>query len=85
MKKVVILLLFSISLFNCTSDDDFNNGKRQLKNMGYTNIIDKGYGWFCCSDKDTFSTQFTAKDKEGNKVEGCICSGVLKGVTIRFN
>ena len=40
---------------------------------------------FCCDEKDTFSTGFEATDKNGNKVEGCFCSSVLKGVTVRFD
>lgn len=52
--------------------------------QGYTDVESTGYDVFCCSDKDTFSTGFQCKDKQGNTVKGCICSGVLKGITIRF-
>lgn len=76
-----LLLIFCLG---CTSNNDFIKGKKQLEQQGYTNIKDTGYEWFCCDDKDTYSSGFTALDKKGNKVEGCICSGVLKGVTIRF-
>ena len=69
----------------CTSDNDFAKGKRQLENQGYTNVKNTGYNMFCCDEKDTFSTGFEATDKNGNKVEGCFCSSVLKGVTVRFD
>lgn len=32
----------------------------------------------------SFSTAFKAKTPKGETVEGCFCSGVGKGVTIRF-
>ena len=58
--------------------------KTQLENQGYTDIEDTGHSWFCCDENDTWSTGFTCKDKSGKVVEGCFCSTLLKGVTIRF-
>ncbi len=82
--EIYTVLCVVILCTSCTSSNDFEKGKKRLENQGYTNVKDTGYNWFCCSDKDTFSTGFTALDKSGDKVKGCICSGVLKGVTIRF-
>lgn len=84
MKKhfVVIALLFCC--ISCSSKKDFEKGKKQLENMGYTDIKSTGYNAFCCSDQDDFSTGFKAKDKQGNEVKGCICSAFAKGITIRF-
>lgn len=84
MRKVLILLVF-ITLGSCTNQNDFEKGKKQLEMQGYKNIKNTGYEFFCCSDKDEFSTGFEAQDKNGNIVKGCICSGLLKGITIRFN
>ena len=88
MKKSInikyIALLIASALFSCTSSNDFAKGKQQLEQQGYANIEYTGYDWFCCSDKDEFSTGFKCKDKNGNKVKGCFCSSLLKGVTIRF-
>lgn len=81
---IFVVLCLVILCTSCTSNNDFGKGKKQLEQQGYTNVEDTGYNWFCCDGKDTFSTGFTAIDKEGNKVKGCICSGILKGVTIRF-
>jgi hypothetical protein len=70
--------------FGCTSDTDFENGKAQLENMGYTKVEKTGYKMWCCGEDDDFSTGFRAVDKNGNTVKGCFCSGIGKGVTIRF-
>lgn len=82
--NLIALLFILILLTGCTSDKDFSNGKRQLENMGYTEVVNTGYNSFCCSDKETYSTGFSAKDKKGEVVKGCFCSANLKGVTIRF-
>ena len=84
-KGGLITLIFALTLLSgCTSDKDFANGKRQLENMGYTDVTNTGYNMFCCSDKESYSTGFSAKDKQGNVVKGCFCSANFKGVTIRF-
>lgn len=85
MKKTVLISLICLFAFlSCTNNNDFEKGKKQLEMQGYTDVESTGYDVFCCSDKDTFSTGFQCKDKQGNTVKGCICSGVLKGITIRF-
>jgi len=84
MKKIIFILAIMIVLSSCTSDNDFEKGKKQLEQQGYTEIENTGYTMFCCDKKDTFSTGFKCKDKKGNVVKGCFCSSVLKGVTIRF-
>jgi len=82
MKKLTLILL--VALLSCTSSNDFNKGKRILENQGYTDVRNTGYSVFCCDEKDTYSTGFSAKDKNGNTVKGCFCSTLLKGVTVRF-
>lgn len=84
MKRLFLSLIISVSLYSCTSNSDFEKGKAQLENMGYTDVEDTGYEFFCCDEKDTFSSGFTAVDKKGDVVSGCICSGITKGVTVRF-
>ncbi len=79
----VWLLLLSIS-FGCTSSNDFEKGKKQLEQQGYTEVKNTGYSFFCCDKNDTYSTSFECKDKDGNIVKGCFCSTDFKGVTIRF-
>lgn len=81
---MIKLFLTCLVLVSCTSDKDFAKGKAQLEQQGYTDIEDTGYKIFCCDEKDHFSTGFKCKDKNGNVVKGCFCSGIIKGVTIRF-
>ncbi len=73
-----------MAMLGCTSENDFENGKRQLENMGYHDVKNTGYSIWCCGEGDQFREGFTAKTKEGETVTGCMCSGFLKGVTIRF-
>lgn len=89
MKKIIhkfniLFFVAIISIASCTSDNDFEKGKKQLENQGYTNIENTGHNFFCCDENDSFSTGFKAKDKNGKEVKGCICSAFLKGITIRF-
>lgn len=79
-----ILMLAAVYLSGCSSKNDFSKGKEQLEQQGYTEIVNTGHKWFCCDEKDTYSTGFKCKDKSGKVVEGCFCSTVLKGVTVRF-
>ena len=85
MKNTRILLMISaLFVCSCTNSDAFLKGKEQLENMGYTDIRSTGYNALCCGENDTFSNGFIATAKNGNVVTGCICSGLLKGITIRF-
>lgn len=87
MKKInVFTIMSSVILLtaSCTSSNDFEKGKQQLEQQGYKNIQNTGYKLFGCDEKDVFRSGFTATDSNGNKVEGCFCSGVLKGVTVRM-
>lgn len=83
MKKLFVILTLSVFV-SCSSVEDFDKGKKQLENMGYSNIKNTGYSSFCCSDSDTYSTGFTCNSKDGEVVEGCFCSSGMKGITIRF-
>ena len=87
MKKLIfaIVIVCTMSISGCTSDSDFQKGKRQLEAQGYHHIKNSGYNAFCCGEGDTYSTGFKAIDRNGNSVEGCFCSGVFKGITIRFD
>lgn len=84
MKKLIGFLLLLTILNSCTSDNDFLKGKQQLEQQGYNNITNTGYKFFCCDEKEGFSTGFSCYDKNSKQVTGCFCSGLLKGVTIRF-
>ena len=84
MRKIIFILAFAFMLASCTNDDAFKKGKKQLENMGYTDVRSTGYTMFCCGDGDDYAEGFVAKGRNGDRVVGCICSGLFKGVTIRF-
>lgn len=80
MKYGVVILMCLLA--GCTSSNEAN---RVLSQMGYKDIEYTGYSFFSCSNDDTFKTGFRATSPSGQKVEGVVCSGLLKGATIRLN
>lgn len=89
MGKIKTVLLFGMlsvcGFTSCTNSGDFEKGKKQLEQQGYINIEDTGHSYFCCDEKDVYSSGFKCLNSKGETVTGCFCSGHLKGVTIRFN
>ena len=81
MKKLIGLFVALLMVSACTDDD---RTLRVLREQGYTDIKVTGYAAFMCSDSDTFSTGFTAKTASGAPVRGAVCSGWLKGATVRL-
>lgn len=81
MKKFVIMA-FALVLAGCTNQD---RALRVLESSGYTEIRFNGYGWFACGKDDTFATAFYATSVNGTRVSGTVCSGLLKGNTIRLD
>lgn len=79
MKKLILIFLL---LSGCSSSTD---AIKALKANGFTDIQTQGYSFFGCGEGDTFSTKFTAKNQQGQKVTGVVCSDWLKGSTIRFD
>ena len=84
MKKIfaMSLLVAVIALgTGCTSS---NEAERVLAANGYTDVQITGYAMFSCSEDDQFKTGFKATAPSGQKVSGAVCSGFLKGATIRL-
>ena len=81
MKKILILALLCLSTTACYSTAD---AEKALTAAGFTDIKVRGPAPFSCSDNDTFKTAFTARNPKGEVVSGAVCSGWLKGSTIRF-
>lgn len=79
MKKLVLAALFVLS--GCTAPDE---AARVLTSMGFTQVTVTGYNAFACSEDDVFHTGFTARSPTGQFVSGTVCSGWLKGATVRF-
>ena len=84
--KLIATAVIAFTLTSCfmSNKSDFEKGKKQLIQQGYVDIEDTGYSFFCCDEKDTFSTGFKCKNSKGEVVTGCFCSAMGKGVTIRF-
>lgn len=81
MKKVFLLVAI-LMLSACTAPDTATNA---LIGAGYTNIKLTGYSFFSCAEEDTFATGFIATGPTGKEVKGTVCSGILKGATIRID
>ena len=83
MKSLLVTSLLAITIFTgCTNKND---ARKALVAEGYTKIEYTGYGWFACGKEDFYHTNFKATNREGNIVEGTVCSGlVFKGATIRY-
>ncbi len=73
--------LLAIILGACS---DAPNTTRILSDQGYTNIKTTGYSIFSCGKEDSFSTGFEATSPSGKRVKGVVCSGWMKGGTVRF-
>lgn len=56
-----------------------------LASQNYTNIQVLGYGWGKCGNGDIYATNFSATAPSGKKITGCVCSGFMKGHTVRFD
>lgn len=81
MKKLLVVSMFLL-LTACSSSNDAN---KALKAQGFTDIQTHGRAFFSCAESDTFATKFTAKNVKGETVTGVVCSGWLKGSTIRYD
>lgn len=78
----IFALLIVLGICGCTSTDE---STRILRQQGYTEIQLTGYRVFTCSDDDSFHTGFRARSVNGSVVTGTVCSGFLKGATIRLD
>ncbi len=81
MRRIALLMIVLPLVSGCT---DAPNAERVLREQGYSAIKVTGYAAWMCSDKDTYATAFEAKSPAGIQVSGAVCSGWLKGNTIRF-
>ena len=83
MKRLTIVIVITTGLLSgCTKPE---SAREILSSNGYTRIEITGYNYFSCGDSDTFKTGFTAISSNGTRVSGTVCSGWLKGSTIRFD
>lgn len=81
--KAAIAIISLVALTACTQPV---TAHRILEDAGYTNIQMQGYGFFQCSEDDTFADKFTATGPTGKSTSGVVCAGLLfKGATIRLD
>ncbi len=66
----------------CTTPD---RAVQTLLAQGYTEVRTTGYAYFDCGQGDLFATAFEATSPSGQRVEGAVCSGLLKGNTVRLD
>lgn len=79
-----LLAVSALSLVACTNPD---SATLALLDAGYGDITITGYNWYGCSKDDTYYTgiTFTATGPTGRRTSGTVCSGWMKGSTIRFD
>lgn len=81
MKKIIACAVVAL-LTACTEPEA---AKRTLENTGMEDVRITGYRLFGCGREDGWRTGFEATAPNGNTVSGVVCSGILKGTTVRFD
>lgn len=84
MIRILTLSILAIILIGC-GNVNTESAQKTLRSQGMTEIKLRGYSIFGCDRNDNFRTKFTAKDVNGNKVSGTLCSGIFKGMTVRYD
>ncbi|MCE9566385.1 MAG: hypothetical protein K8U57_30545 [Planctomycetes bacterium] len=79
--KWIIAIAAILALTACTSPDDV---RKYAEAEGWESYEVTGYRFFGCSKDDVFHTGFVAV-KNGKRISGVICSGWLKGATLRLD
>lgn len=82
VKQGILAMLVLGSLTACT---DVDTTTRTLEAQGFKDVKTEGYSLFGCSEEDFFHTKFTATSVTNKRVSGVVCSGLLKGSTVRFH
>ena len=81
-----LAVALAASLIACT---DADQAKRAVEAQGLKDVKITGYRWFGCGDSknssDTYHTGFEATGLNGQHVSGVVCSGILKGATVRYD
>lgn len=76
-----LALAATLALAAC---DDPEGARRAAAVHGLTDVQTTGYAWFGCDEKDSLHTGFVARGADGSCVEGVVCSGWMKGATLRI-
>jgi hypothetical protein len=82
MKKLMLLVMVISCVMLCSCTDE-KTARRTLEDQGYTNIELTGYRPWACGDDYTFHTGFKAISIAKKPVTGTVCSGWMKGNSIK--
>lgn len=82
MRKLVATIFSLITLAGCT---DPRAATKALDDMTFKEIEITGWRLWGCGDNYTFTTGFRAKNQNGKVVTGMVCSGWLKGSSVKFD
>jgi hypothetical protein len=82
IRNKLALLMIILCLTSCTNAP---KATEVLTNQGYKDVKITGWNYMSCSKDDFFSTGFSAMAPGGKYVTGTVCTGLLKGSTIRFD
>lgn len=83
MRALLPILAAFVLVAIATGCTDKPGAEKALAAAGYSNIKVGGYG-FGCDSRDPIATEFVATGPTGHRVRGVVCSGVVKGYTIRI-
>ena len=81
-RKASLLIIVGLLFFLGGCTDRTESVTKILQREGYENIELTGRAWFACAEDDFFSDGFSAT-KNDMPANGVVCSGLLKGSTIR--
>ncbi len=85
-RSIVRALLPILPILLClTACSDEPRARSALEDAGFADIEFTGWSWTSCGREDTYKTHFAATNVRGKRVTGVVCSGWLKGSTIRFD
>lgn len=83
MLRTFVLIFITLLTISCKRESDV---KKFAKAEGWQSYKVEGYCWLCCSEDETFHTEFTAITKEGKTITGAVCSGIIfKNSTMRLD
>lgn len=77
------LFVWTVCILTGSCNISESDSRRTLQHEGISNVQLNGYAWFGCDSRDTFSMRFQG-NKNGQAVEGALCSGWLKDITVRY-
>ena len=81
-RRIILAAFACLSTAACT---DAAGTIHTVERQGFTRVSITGYRFFGCGEDDVFRTGFEAMAPNGERVTGVVCSGWLKGYTLRLD